>query len=643
MSSETWIDTRCDFALHVDAKARHRWALARGRTLPQPDEFATVVGSGNRFCVHVIGGLEALSAEELIATGVCYDVTVLSGKILFASEAPLQRLKQLRSVELLSLCCWAAPSPELPAASSAEAWLDSFALLLKEQVMPYVGACAAAWQAAACHNERGPTVRFRATVKRGGDATAMLGVTSVAMAQRLGDLCVATLGWVVDLTEYECEVLLHWNDELAVLELPITNRSRGGHGGGEAPISHREYALGTLHPPVCWSLVQLANVQPGDVVCDPMVGKGGLLLEASRVEPTCTCLGFDIDHRQIEAAEDNVRRLSGKHPSYFLPVPVAEANARRLSVKHPSYFLPVAEANARRIPRQTAGGAAEAASSGQSSSRCCSFIDSPFTTKRAWMEHMTHMVVPNPRISLCVADCTQLPLADSSVDVIVTDLPFGRRYYTSNGLGLYQIYVQTIAQIRRVLRDGGTCVLLCLQRDFISKMIHRQPAWLPISRHEVFLSSFKAHALVFRKLPLPRPPPRGLSTPVETHEGGAGTREENGVATAMGVERESQVARLEAAEARAVLEQRAVALHGLVMSVANSRRLVGRGTSTRIPLRKRRLSMLGHSFDVPVRADGESWVASAPAAEVGAMLDAVGDAPSRHRNTMLQELFHRAL
>ena len=62
------------------------------------------------------------------------------------------------------------------------------------------------------------------------------------------------LGWIVDLCDFNCEVLLHWSEEQVILELPVCGRCCRGEMR-KMPL--HPYARGTLHAPICWSLCTL--------------------------------------------------------------------------------------------------------------------------------------------------------------------------------------------------------------------------------------------------------------------------------------------------------------------------------------------------------------------------------------------------
>eukprot|EP00961_Rhodomonas_salina_P289213 3908097-Rhodomonas_salina.1 len=229
---------------------------------------AAAGGGGERFVIHVIGGLETLANEELEGIEGISEVLLLQGKVLFASSAPLETLRCLRSAERLSLLCWAAPTPPIQGEQSADAkvdvppflppdepeaafapkpesaeefakfyselserttsWFRGFEAVLRTHALPALQAQERAWRAATQHEDC-RRIAFRANVNRGGKRTSSCGVTSLLMEQMLGGLCYHHLGWHVDLKRWDVDVSLHWNEAQVVLELPIFfTRSRWG-------------------------------------------------------------------------------------------------------------------------------------------------------------------------------------------------------------------------------------------------------------------------------------------------------------------------------------------------------------------------------------------------------------------------------
>ena len=86
----------------------------RGEDFPVYTAAGGVVPCKQRYVIHVTGGLEPLSAQEVAEVPGCADVHCLLGKVLFSSNAPLETLRGLRSAEMLSLLCLALPPPAMP-------------------------------------------------------------------------------------------------------------------------------------------------------------------------------------------------------------------------------------------------------------------------------------------------------------------------------------------------------------------------------------------------------------------------------------------------------------------------------------------------------------------------------------------------
>lgn len=67
------------------------------------------------------------------------------------------------------------------------------------------------------------------------------------------------------------------------------------------------------------------------------------------------------------------------------------------------------------------------------------------------------------------ADATRMPFLDSSVDVVVTDLPFGHRHgsYTANR----KLYPQFFQEMTRVITDGGRAVMMTMEKKVMRRTI----------------------------------------------------------------------------------------------------------------------------------------------------------------------------
>eukprot|EP00965_Chrysotila_dentata_P191422 6174521-Pleurochrysis_carterae.AAC.3 len=369
-----WADSWCASAIHPG------------------ESFETVFGSGRQFVIHCVGGLETLAAKEVASIDGCHVLLTLVGKVVFVSDASIDTLLSLHTAEMLSLLCWATPTPSMPLGKSppcqgndlasddcpaTKNWLDHFESLLLSLAIPQLRAIESAWRSAVGHSN---VIRFRASVKRGGESSRA--VSSPQMAGWLGAVCAEHLGWRVDLKDFDLEVLLQWNDVQAsaqfknaqseapalvtyfarrfpnvsillaaqvVLECPISNRYRSG----DLPMSDRPYLRGAMHGPVAWSIASLACIQPGQLVLDPMVGKGGLVIEAALAHPRARFVGVDHSTEQLSVAAENAC-IAGPNASH--------------------------------------------------------------------------------RVELIQGDAIHLPLRDHTVDAIICDLPFGKRHTSAMGI-----------------------------------------------------------------------------------------------------------------------------------------------------------------------------------------------------------------
>jgi tRNA (guanine10-N2)-dimethyltransferase len=75
-----------------------------------------------------------------------------------------------------------------------------------------------------------------------------------------------------------------------------------------------------------------------------------------------------------------------------------------------------------------------------------------------WMIRGSRKNVTEP--ALFVAEATQLPLDDASVDAIVTDLPYGQSVSVRKAGTLEHLYDDTLKELRRVLRKGARAIIV---------------------------------------------------------------------------------------------------------------------------------------------------------------------------------------
>ena len=95
------------------------------------------------------------------------------------------------------------------------------------------------------------------------------------------------------------------------------------------------------------------------------------------------------------------------------------------------------------------------------------------------------------RVALMQADATHLPLADGSVDAIVTDMPFGKKHAKRSSRTLYP---RVFAECKRVLRPGGALVVLTTLKSLVHRIVSADPAWIPGRCIQMNLGGLKPYA-----------------------------------------------------------------------------------------------------------------------------------------------------
>jgi len=142
---------------------------------------------------------------------------------------------------------------------------------------------------------------FRVTGKRAGKLMSHL--SSNGMSEAIGESVAASQGWEVTLRSFDVEVVVHLNDEMLVVALPLLERS--------GSVKQATFALPGLTQPVAWAMGRSASIAPGEVVIDPMCGSGIILLEAAQCWNEASFLGFDDNVEQVRRTAANADLLVG--------------------------------------------------------------------------------------------------------------------------------------------------------------------------------------------------------------------------------------------------------------------------------------------------------------------------------------------
>ncbi|KAH9395755.1 THUMP domain-containing protein 3 [Tyrophagus putrescentiae] len=254
---------------------------------------------------------------------------------------------------------------------------------------------------------------FRVSCNRSGHHK----FTSPEVCRTFGSLLFDAFHWPVSMKQFDFEVLLTVKDNALGVSICLSKES----------LFKRlivNYGVTSLHGTIAFNMAQLANVQPGDIVCDPLCGSGVIPVETAHSWPQTFLLACDNYPVAIEKTLDNVR-ANGMHKSTIL-----------------------------------------------------------------WW------------------DSTRMPLKDGSVDVFITDLPFGKR------LGSKEInktlYPALFAEMSRCLRPStGRMVLLTTDKTHANQSLHseefrqycflQQTIFLKVGNLNAYLFQVKRNGTPFEK------------------------------------------------------------------------------------------------------------------------------------------------
>jgi 23S rRNA G2445 N2-methylase RlmL len=220
-------------------------------------------------------------------------------------------------------------------------------------------------------------VKFRVTGQRRGVKGQ---VTSMTAAARLGDILYESYpSFEASMKQYDMEVFIDMNIDQFMVGVPLTLER----------VSIRNRVVcgpTTLDAANAYALLKWANIQPGDVVLDPMGGAGTIPIEGSHLYPASHFINSDLTWFNMDISNQNIKACAGKGP-----------------------------------------------------------------------------------LSLFCADASRLPIRPQSVDVVISDLPFGQRHGSVSANK--SLYPALFKQMERVLRTGGRAVLLTMAKSVIKGII----------------------------------------------------------------------------------------------------------------------------------------------------------------------------
>ncbi|XP_077545456.1 tRNA (guanine(6)-N(2))-methyltransferase THUMP3-like [Haemaphysalis longicornis] len=261
--------------------------------------------------------------------------------------------------------------------------------------------------------------KFRVTCHRSGEGHKF---TSMEAAATFGGAVNDHFGWGVDMRHFDLEVVLHVDPGCVYVALSLTTTS----------LHHRHlehFGPTSLRCTIAYNMLRLCDLQPGDVVCDPMVGGGSIPLEGCVNWPQVVFVCGDNHPLAVQRAHDNRTALNDKR--------------------------------------------AHGRSGGGGSGALCMDVSQ-------W-------------------DAVRLPLKSASVDVFITDLPFGKRMGSRPDNRV--LYPRLLQELGRVARPRtGRAVLLTQDKKSLSVAVGRLGRiWRQLRVHGVNVGGLSAAIYVLRR------------------------------------------------------------------------------------------------------------------------------------------------
>jgi 23S rRNA G2445 N2-methylase RlmL len=279
-----------------------------------------------RYEATVTTGLESIAAEEC-KEKLGVEAKPEQGRIAFASDRPVEEVLKLKGVDNVYTVISDVTNEQLT--KDQEDMKQTLALLVKESEWT---SGLEVWMHTVSFtksdmdtilNESGDNTeikpKFRVTCNRVGDRHCF---TSMEAASQFGGQINERFHWPVSMKEFDVEVMLNIRDMRWQVLLALTR---------ESLHKRNLIAFGptTLRSTICYNMLRLADIKPGDILCDPMCGSGALPLEAAVEWPFIFSLAAENHFKAMENASKNmeaVRAMAG-------PNQVLRADVTRLPFK----------------------------------------------------------------------------------------------------------------------------------------------------------------------------------------------------------------------------------------------------------------------------------------------------------------------
>ncbi|MFB6195237.1 MAG: TIGR01177 family methyltransferase [Haloplanus sp.] len=165
-----------------------------------------------------------------------------------------------------------------------------------------LGRCGASVDAARTLVEAATLDRSGSVAVRARDVRSTAGVDTRRVERELGSALVDR-GFAVDLDDPDHELRALFADDTCLVGWLVAESVRDY--GDRRPTDRPFFQPGSMAPLDARAFVNLAGVDPGDTLLDPMCGTGGVLIEAGLIG--ARPIGIDAQRKMVRGARENLR------------------------------------------------------------------------------------------------------------------------------------------------------------------------------------------------------------------------------------------------------------------------------------------------------------------------------------------------